>query len=100
MHADPNHPGLKKYREARARDKRRAIMRAEIRKNNPSLSDNQVEEIIKAQERAEKQGRIIKVGEKPKKNRKHKGRHSKKFKGRQESKSVKVEYVPNVRKIS
>lgn len=102
MYVDPNNPGIKKFREARARGKALAIKRAEIRKANPSLSDNQVEEIIKAQERAEKQSKTIKVGGNAKKN--HKAKRPRKFKGKQkkkqEGKAIKVEYVPNVRKVS
>jgi len=103
MYIDPNNPGIKKFREARARGKALAIKRNEIRKANPSLSDNQVEEIIKAQARAEKQSKTIKVGGQGK-NRKHKGKRPRKFKGKQEKKqdgkAVKVEYVPNIRKVS
>ena len=53
MHVDENHPGLKKFREARARKKKLAILREEIKKNNPKLSHNQAQEIAKASLRAQ-----------------------------------------------
>lgn len=103
MYVDSNHPGLKKYRAARERDKRRAIKRAELRKQNPNLSYNQVEEIVRAEERAEAQSKTIKVGGKSKKDSKHRGKLTKEGKSKQRvkdsAKEVKVEYVPNVRKM-
>ena len=87
MHADSNHPGLKKYREKRAQGRVSAILRSEIRKNNPNLSDSQVEEVAKASLRAKKEARTIKV-----KSKQNKGGHSGKG---QKSKtlSVKVQVV-------
>jgi len=52
MYADPKNPGLRKFREAREKDKELAILRNEIKENNPNLSANQVEEIAKASYRA------------------------------------------------
>ena len=49
----PVHPGLKKYREAREKGRKLAILRGEIRKSNPTASDSQVEEIAKAALRAQ-----------------------------------------------
>ena len=46
MHADSNHPGLRKYRMARARDKERAILRNQIKAANPTFNPKQVEEIV------------------------------------------------------
>jgi hypothetical protein len=60
MHIESNHPGLKKYREKRAKSRAAAILRNNIRENNPNLSDRQVEEIAKASLRAKK-ARTIKV---------------------------------------
>lgn len=78
MHVDESHKGLKKYREARARNKKVAILREEIKTNNPKLSHNQATEIAKASLRSQEASaaKTIKV-----KGRKGKGkggkRHSK-----------------------
>ena len=52
MYSDPRHPGLKKFREIRAKEKAIAILRNEIKANNPDLSDARVQEIAKASYRA------------------------------------------------
>jgi hypothetical protein len=46
MHADDNHPGLKKYRMARERDKERAILRNKIKTANPALTPTQIEQVM------------------------------------------------------
>lgn len=92
MHADFNHPGLKKYREARAKDKAIAILRNEIRQNNANLSNSQVEKIAQAAYRAQNaQPRTIKVKGK---GRKHHSRKSKNNK----TLTVKVEVVNSLKK--
>lgn len=54
MHADDNHPGLRKYRLARERDKQKAVLRNQIKTANPTLTPQQVEQVmaghIKAQQ--------------------------------------------------
>jgi hypothetical protein len=96
MHADPNHPGLKKFREARAKDKAIAILRKEILENNPAYSDKQAQEIALAAYRAQNASRTIKVQGRKNKGRKHHG------KGRRHPKhkvlSVQVEVVNKVQK--
>ena len=97
MKANDNHPGLKKFREARAKDKAIAILRNEIKENNPSLSDSQVQEIAKASYRAQIAQRTIKV--KGRKNQRHnhkgKGRRNKSLKHK--VLSVQVEVVNKVK---
>ena len=48
MHVDSNHPGLKHFREVKARDRAIAIIRAEVKSNNPDISDSRAHEIAKA----------------------------------------------------
>ena len=56
MHADTNHPGLKLFREIKARDRAIAIIRNEVKKNNPEMSHKQAQEIAKASYAAQTRG--------------------------------------------
>ena len=42
MYADSRHPGLKKYRDIRTKEKALHALRKQIRVNNPLLTDSQV----------------------------------------------------------
>jgi len=89
MHADSNHPGLKKFREIKAKEKQIAILRAEIMENNPMYSEKHAHEIAVAAYRAQNASRTIQV-----KGRKQKGRHNKGRRGpHHKILSVKVEVV-------
>ena len=70
-YCDGRHPGLKKYREARAKGKEKAILRKEIVKNNPDLANKpkQLEAIVEGALRA-KQSRTIEVKGRNRKGRK------------------------------
>lgn len=93
MHADPNHPGLKKFRKARARDKAIAILRNEIWEANPNYNDSQVQEIAKAAYRAQTASRP-----KVQKGRKHKGKGRRNYRKHEKVLSVQVEVLHNIKK--
>jgi hypothetical protein len=90
MHADHNHPGLKKFREIKAKEKEIAILRKEILENNPMYSEKQAQEIAQAAYRAKNASqRTIQV-----KGRNRKGRHNKGLSGPyHKTLSVKVEII-------
>jgi len=90
MYANDRHPGLKKFREIRAKEKAIAILRNEIKGNNPDLSDSQVREIAQASYRA-------KNASMPKK-RNHKRRSNTPQRRYSPNLSVKVEVLSNVKK--
>lgn len=95
MHADDKHPGLKKFREIRAREKQIAILREEIKVNNPSLTNQQVQEVAKASLCA-KQASAPKA-----KRNKGKSKGKSKYSGRNfdaPTRSVKVEVVTKLTK--
>ena len=46
MHADSNHPGLRKFQEIKRREKAKAILRGQIKTANPTLTPSQVEQVM------------------------------------------------------
>jgi hypothetical protein len=59
MHADSNHPGLRKYRAARERDRQRAILRSQIKTANPTLTPVQVEQVMSGHLKAQQVSNVV-----------------------------------------
>lgn len=70
MKVDENHPGLVKYRAARAAKREKAVARKEIMDNNPELSMQQADAIYEAQKRAQAAKKAEKKKKKTKQSRK------------------------------
>lgn len=49
MKTQDNHPGIQKFRAARAKGKAIAIARKEVLKNNPELTEQQAQQIAERQ---------------------------------------------------
>jgi len=62
MHVDSNHPGLKKYRMVREREKQRAILRSQIKTANPSLTPQQVEQVMAGHVKAQQVSSVVVKG--------------------------------------
>lgn len=81
MYADPSNPGIKQFREIRAREKKVGVLRAEIMVNNPDLSQSHANEIALASLRAAERSAATTI--------KVKGRRPSTVRGRQHNKNRK-----------